>query len=396
MTSSAHKVMKSIASRSTIKIDEKYVEKTYNLLDDATIDSDYEYLVNELFFANLLENVEGYSQISDFIIKSPQYTIKMTNLGKPINQCKIENKLKVFIQILKLIYDLHKNKIIHGDLNPNHILMDDKGKISIIDFSNSILALPYDANNKQLPENDRRNEKMCDGTIIETTSGYRSPECFDKSYEKSYNHDIWSLGCVFYELVTGNKLFENDDQIMNVLYIENKMKLLNDEKCKYVINQCLQIDPTSRNTTRNLIGCLESYLNVNNKIYVPEPRIFYKFSYPQYHHLYETMLRACNLPDILNNYANKLIYHVTPKLSSNQKVIRYHEINSTYKDEFDKHTPDNRYEQYDITTLIYMLMSIVFCGSREVNGNDLFLIGNEFFTMYWDLLKSYKMSLIFA
>jgi len=49
---------------------------------------------------------------------------------------------------------------------------------------------------------------------IQGTSGYRSPEPINGSAAFTNKVDIWSLGCIVYELIVGSQLFRNDCQVV--------------------------------------------------------------------------------------------------------------------------------------------------------------------------------------
>jgi serine/threonine protein kinase len=94
---------------------------------------------------------------------------------------------------------LHKNCIMHRDLKPENVLLQDidgKLKLKICDFGLSKRMHPY--------KHDKNTNTIC-------TSWYKPPEVFAGNY--SYNVDIWSAGCIFYEFVTLNILFFGNSEI---------------------------------------------------------------------------------------------------------------------------------------------------------------------------------------
>ena len=90
------------------------------------------------------------------------------------------------IEIVLAIEFLHKNKMIYRDLKPENILMDKEGHIKISDFGLSKIL--EDMNDKVFT--------LCG------TPQYIAPEViYKKGYDKGV--DWWSLGCIFYEMLTG-------------------------------------------------------------------------------------------------------------------------------------------------------------------------------------------------
>ena len=92
---------------------------------------------------------------------------------------------------------LHKCKIIHRDIKCSNILMNSKGDICIGDFG--------------LARRDNQDyNKRYTQTVV--TLCYRAPEILLGSREYGPAVDIWSAGCVFAELLTGNILFSRNDK----------------------------------------------------------------------------------------------------------------------------------------------------------------------------------------
>lgn len=92
---------------------------------------------------------------------------------------------------------LHSNWIMHRDLKPGNMVIDQGGNIKIIDFNSAkIYGSPNRKHSKQA-----------------TTIYYRSPEQLFSSYFYGPSTDIWSAGCIFGELHLRCHLFQGDRQI---------------------------------------------------------------------------------------------------------------------------------------------------------------------------------------
>ena len=113
---------------------------------------------------------------------------------KPINEILIYN---IVLDICLGIKEIHKKNIIHRDLNPKNIFKLKNNKIKIGDFGIS----------KQLDKNKKYASTQA-GTFE-----YNPPEFFKKKYTNKI--DIWSFGCIIYELLTLNYCFENICDIIN-------------------------------------------------------------------------------------------------------------------------------------------------------------------------------------
>ena len=144
----------------------------------------------------------------------------------------IEEKDIIIIikQICIGIREMHNKKIIHRDLKPENIFMNKNKEIKIGDFGIS----------KQL--NLYKTHSL---TLNKAGSNYYiSPEILIKGIynEKS---DIWSLGCIIYELFTLNIYY--NDKIMNDIKKVNSD--IYNNKWQELINSLLQVDYNKRRYT---------------------------------------------------------------------------------------------------------------------------------------------------
>jgi serine/threonine protein kinase len=148
---------------------------------------------------------------------------------------EIEVKCFMF-QLLQGLKYLHNNKIIHRDLKPSNLLLDDKYELKIGDFGKIA----------EITENKKRRHTVC-GTYY-----YMAPEIFEnngKGY--SFEVDIWSVGIIMYQLLTGKLPFngENIDEIKkNILAFEPKSLDVSGLSivAANLIKQILRKDPKKR------------------------------------------------------------------------------------------------------------------------------------------------------
>ena len=136
------------------------------------------------------------------------------DLKKFINNYKSKNELinesiirNILLQICKGLKEIHKNKIIHRDLTPDNIFIDNNKRIKIGDFGISKITTTL---------NNYANSKV--GKF-----NYIAPEIL-KGTKHNNKVDIYSLGCIIYELFTLNEYYsdkvidEKDCKINTDLY----------------------------------------------------------------------------------------------------------------------------------------------------------------------------------
>lgn len=106
-------------------------------------------------------------------------------------------------QLLKGIMFCHDNRVLHRDLKPQNLLINNKGQLKLGDFG---LARAFG-----IPVNTFSNEVV--------TLWYRAPDVLLGSRTYSTSIDIWSAGCILAEMFTGRPLFpgsSNDDQLQKI------------------------------------------------------------------------------------------------------------------------------------------------------------------------------------
>jgi predicted Ser/Thr protein kinase len=100
--------------------------------------------------------------------------------------------LGIVPQICEALEYAHSEGIVHRDIKPENILIDQKGRVKVADFGLSKLLEPG-PQDLQLTQT---------GQVLGTMH-YMAPEQFEKPLEVDQRADIYSLGVVLYEMLTG-------------------------------------------------------------------------------------------------------------------------------------------------------------------------------------------------
>ncbi|XP_019624947.1 PREDICTED: cyclin-dependent kinase 16-like isoform X7 [Branchiostoma belcheri] len=100
--------------------------------------------------------------------------------------------VKLFLyQLLRGLNYCHRRRILHRDLKPQNLLINEKGELKLADFGL--------ARAKSVPTKTYSNEVV--------TLWYRPPDVLLGSTEYSTPIDMWGVGCIFYEMSAGRPLF---------------------------------------------------------------------------------------------------------------------------------------------------------------------------------------------
>ncbi|KYQ46244.1 Mitogen-activated protein kinase 14B [Trachymyrmex zeteki] len=150
----------------------------------------------------LLDVFHPSSSLEDF-----QHVYLVTHLmGADLNNIVRTQKLSddhvqfLVYQILRGLKYIHSAGIIHRDLKPSNIAVNEDCELKILDFG---LARPT--------ENEM--------TGYVATRWYRAPEIMLNWMHYNQTVDIWSVGCIMAELLTGRTLFPGTDRILGIFSV---------------------------------------------------------------------------------------------------------------------------------------------------------------------------------
>lgn len=134
----------------------------------------------------------------------------MDNVGKKLKPMLVKSYMQ---QLLQGIDFCHKRRILHRDLKPQNLLIDRAGKLKLADFG---LARAFG-----VPIRTYTHEVV--------TLWYRAPEILLGGTQYSTAVDIWSIGCIFAEMVSRTPLFPGDSEIDELFKIFRCLGTPNEE-----------------------------------------------------------------------------------------------------------------------------------------------------------------------
>lgn len=167
-------------------------------------------------------------------------TLRSMLIGKPVPN---QEFLKYAIQLTDAISEAHARGITHRDLKPANVMISNKDQIKLLDFGIARMEKRSD---------DTTTMSTTQSGALLGTVGYMSPE---QALGKTIDHrsDIFSIGILFYEMVTGRQPFSGDtasqtiDKIIHsqpdgIITLNQGVPL----ELERIIRKCMEKDPNNR------------------------------------------------------------------------------------------------------------------------------------------------------
>jgi serine/threonine protein kinase/tetratricopeptide (TPR) repeat protein len=189
----------------------------------------------------VIHEIIEQDQGADYLILEyvPGQTLAERIAREPL---KLEQAITIGQQIAEAISAAHKKGVTHRDLKPGNIKITPEGKVKVLDF-----GLAKVVSGAAL---DRQSTITQPGRIIGTPA-YMSPE---QARGKAVDHrtDIWSFGCIMYEILTGHLPFEGETATDTLAYIierEPNWDILPERiptDIRILLSNCLEKEPHRR------------------------------------------------------------------------------------------------------------------------------------------------------
>jgi serine/threonine-protein kinase len=126
----------------------------------------------------------------------------------------LETIIDVGAQSAEALAEAHEQGIIHRDIKSSNIMITERGKVKVLDFG---LAKPLPLGSREMS-----GTRLTESGILLGTVNYMSPEQATGRAEVTHLSDIFSLGVVLYEVITGKLPFEGDTYFQTIETISKR------------------------------------------------------------------------------------------------------------------------------------------------------------------------------
>jgi formylglycine-generating enzyme required for sulfatase activity/tRNA A-37 threonylcarbamoyl transferase component Bud32 len=134
--------------------------------------------------------------------------IDLARLVKQQGPLPVEKACDYVQQAALGLQHVHIIGLVHRDLKPHNLLVTPKGDVKILDLGLARLSVP--------DSNDSGSGLTSEGVVV-GTADYIAPEQAVNSHAADIRSDLYSLGCTFYFLLTGQVPFPGDDTLTKLM-----------------------------------------------------------------------------------------------------------------------------------------------------------------------------------
>ncbi|NXB82083.1 STK36 kinase, partial [Donacobius atricapilla] len=147
-------------------------------------------IVRDLHHPNIIEMLDSFETAKEVVVVTDYAEGELFQILEDDGSLPEEQVQTIAAQLISALYYLHSHRILHRDMKPQNILLCKDGVVKLCDFG---FARAMSIHTMVL-------------TSIKGTPLYMSPELVE---ERPYDHtaDLWSVGCILYELFVGTPPF---------------------------------------------------------------------------------------------------------------------------------------------------------------------------------------------
>ena len=161
----------------------------------------------EFSHENIVRVYDHFKQASSYyIVQEFVDGCSVDILLKKERYLDINTGLYIFYHACKALQYAHNRQVIHRDIKPANIMVSKNGEIKLVDFG--------------IAQADSEDDELTKDGMTLGTPSYMAPEQFEDSKNVTCQADIYSLGVMLYEMLTGKKPFPGKINPETILKIQ--------------------------------------------------------------------------------------------------------------------------------------------------------------------------------
>ncbi|CAG9863595.1 unnamed protein product [Phyllotreta striolata] len=210
----------------------------------------------DLHHPNIIQMLDSFETENEIVVITEFAHTELTSVLGKVGYLPEEKVQKIVWDLVSALYYLHSNRVLHRDLKPQNILLDINNIAKLCDFGFA--------------------RNMSTGTHVLTsikgTPLYMAPELIDeKPYD--YTADLWSLGCIIYELLMGTPPFCTSSILHLIRLIKyehiqwDTLSTFLSQNCTSFLKGLLQKNPSKRITWNEILvhPFIKGHVNIAKK-----------------------------------------------------------------------------------------------------------------------------------
>lgn len=169
-----------------------------------------------------------------FLVMEHLEGIDLSLLVEKMGPLPIPDACEIIRQAAVGLQYAHQNDLIHRDIKPSNLMLTSDGQVKILDLG---LALIRGDEPAEGQEDEPTEGELTSAGQIMGTLGYMAPEQIDHSHDVDIRADLYSLGCTFFKLLTGEVPFEH----LNSTSVSQRVKVQIKEPAPSVVERRIEI-----------------------------------------------------------------------------------------------------------------------------------------------------------
>lgn len=194
-----------------------------------------------LHHPNIIQMLDSFETENEIVVITEFAHKELTGILMSEGGFLCEERVQQIVwDLVSALFYLHSNRVLHRDLKPQNILLDVKNRAKLCDFGFA--------------------RNMSTGTHVLTsikgTPLYMAPELIDEQ-PYDYTADLWSLGCIIYEMLMGTPPFSTNSILHLVRMITHEQiqwPTFHSENCILFLKGLLQKNPVKRITWEEILN----------------------------------------------------------------------------------------------------------------------------------------------